>query len=83
MVLKLISLMHQVPPPTQGYYGQGRPVYEIFTPLVASIDHIYVVNEKSPWFKRSFKHGLLGNKNEKSYCDFHEDNEIILQTNNI
>lgn len=39
--------MHQVPPLLQlPFYHLERPYYESYTPLVAIIDHIYVLNEK-------------------------------------
>lgn len=68
-------LFHQIPPHAHGCYGRPeRPVYKIFIPLVASINHILAVNEKSHWFKRLFKSDPHGNKNEKLYYDFHDNN---------
>ena len=48
--------------------------YPEYTPLTASIDHIFEVGDKARLFWKTFRSGPPGKKNQGKYCAFHNLN---------
>nr|XP_017247431.1 PREDICTED: uncharacterized protein LOC108218819 [Daucus carota subsp. sativus] len=50
------------------------PRYIEYTPLTASVEHIFEVGEKARLFGKPFRSGPLGKKDQWRYCAFHDLN---------
>ncbi|XP_063935619.1 uncharacterized protein LOC135147089 [Daucus carota subsp. sativus] len=50
------------------------PRYNEYTPLTASIEHIFEVGDKARLFRKPFRNGPPGNKDQEKYCAFHDLN---------
>ena len=51
------------------------PQYIEYRPRTASVEHIFEVGEKARLFRKPFRSGPLGKKDQGRYCAFHDLNE--------
>lgn len=85
MILAIIMMIRQhlshcIPQKTEGSSTEGGShetrnlKYTEYTPMSISRTHILEVNEKSGLFRKPYRIGPFGRKDEK-YCAFHEAND--------
>ena len=59
-------------PPRRYSPVRSRLDYDEYTPLVASIEHIYEVNKKGGFFKKPAPLSASQSRDKKKYCAYHE-----------